>query len=256
MSGKGIITTKAFRNRRLAVDNTQNIEQKESKKGFSGLQVFAMVTGAVILAVVITLVAAWAYLFPRPFKPVILTSSEQAQLEAKLDKVESFASATPAPPISSPKDQPEKGHDKESRLTPQAYSEEGASREVVFSEREVNALVATNTDLADKLAVDLSDNLVSARLLVPVDPDVPFFGGKTLRVRAGVEVAYREGRPVVKLRGVSLMGVPLPNAWMGGIKNMDLVHEFSGDEGFWKAFGEGVASITVGEGKIHIVLKE
>ena len=60
----------------------------------------------------------------------------------------------------------------------------------------------------------------------------PVFGGKTVRVRAGVEMAYQDNRPVVKLRGVSLMGVPIPNAWLGNMKNVDLVKEFSGDQGF------------------------
>ena len=117
-------------------------------------------------------------------------------------------------------------------------------------------MIATNTDLADKFAVDLADNLVSARLLIPVDPDFPVLGGKTLRARAGVEVAYREGRPVVRIRGVSLMGVPMPNAWLGGLKNIDLVQEFGAEKGFWKAFADGVESISVREGRIHIVMKE
>jgi hypothetical protein len=55
---------------------------------------------------------------------------------------------------------------------------------------------------------------VSARLLVPVDPDFPILGGETLKVRAGLELAYRLGKPVVVLKGISVMGVPLPNAWM------------------------------------------
>jgi len=33
--------------------------------------------------------------------------------------------------------------------------------------------LATNTDLAHKLAIDLSKNLASAKLLVPLDPDMP-----------------------------------------------------------------------------------
>lgn len=235
------------------MDNTQNTGQKESKKGFSGCQVAAIAGGAVVLTVIVTLFAAWSFLFPRPFKPVVLTPVEQQQLDGKLDRLEISVEESPAVGRGR---EPEQDYDAEGRLIPRPYSEEGESREVSFTEREVNALIATNTDLADKFAVDLADNLVSARMLVPVDPDFPFFGGKTLRVRAGVEVAFRSGKPVVKLRGVSLMGVPMPNAWLGGMKNIDLVEEFSADRGFWKAFGDGVESIEVGEGKIHVVLKK
>ena len=82
------------------------------------------------------------------------------------------------------------------------------------------------------------------------------FGGKILRVRGGVELAYREERPVVKLRGLSVMGVPIPNAWLGGLKNIDLVREFGGEEGFWKSFADGVETISVMDGELKIQLKE
>ena len=239
------------------MENTQNSVQKERKKGFTGLQVFAIILGTIILTAGITLFAAWIYLFPKPFEPVVLTTVEKQQLEAKLDQFASAGITTGQK--SEPgktKSKPEEEFTEDGRLKPQKYSEEGASRDVLFTEREVNALVATNTDLADKLAIDLSDNLVSARMRVPVDPDFPFFGGKTLRLRAGVEIAYRDGRPVVKIKGVSLMGVPLPNAWIGGIKNIDLVEEFSAEEGFWKAFAAGVQSISVQDGTLKVTLRE
>lgn len=232
------------------------VEQKESKKGFSGLQVFGIVSLVVVVTVVATLLAARAYLFPRPFAPVVLTPVEQQQLDAKLDRLDAFPPSAQSPPSQVKKSEPESDYTEDGRLRPQAYTEDGASREVNFTEREINAIIATNTDLADKLVIDLADNLVSARLLVPVDPDFPMLGGKILRVKAGVELAYKEGRPVVKLRGVSLMGVPLPNAWLGGMKNIDLVREFSADEGAWKAFSDGVESISVVEGRIQVRLKE
>ena len=116
--------------------------------------------------------------------------------------------------------------------------------------------MAKNTDLARKLAIDLSDDLVSAKLLVPMDPDFPILGGQILKVRTGVEVAYRDSKPVVVLRGVSIMGVPMPNAWIGGIKNIDLVQEFGNDKGFWKSFADGVEDIRVEDGRIKIKLKE
>ena len=116
--------------------------------------------------------------------------------------------------------------------------------------------MAKNTDLARKLAIDLSDNLMSAKLLIPVDEDFPIMGGQILKVRAGVELAYRESRPIVVLKGVSIMGVPVPNAWLGGLKNIDLVEQYGTDAGFWKAFADGVEHINVEDGTIRIQLKE
>ena len=46
----------------------------------------------------------------------------------------------------------------------------------------------------------------------PADTDITVMGGRVLRVNAGLALAYRDDRPVVKLRGISIMGVPLPNA--------------------------------------------
>jgi len=231
------------------------------KSGFSGMQVFGIVVLVMVLTIVGTIFAARAWLFPSSFTPVVLSQQEETQLENKLQRFEMIGGSTATPrlqknqPSTNAQDNAEKRLPAGS-LKPEAYSEEGASREITLSEREINAILAKNTDLADKLAVDFADNLVSAKMLIPVDPDFPMFGGKILRVKAGVELAYRETRPVVKIRGVSIMGVPVPAAWMGGLKNIDLIEQFGTDEGFWKTFSDGVDSITVQEGQLHVQLKE
>ncbi len=226
------------------------------KKGFSGLQVFGIAILVMVVAVAGTIFAARAWFFPRPFKPVVLSQQEEKRLEHKLEQFER-PGYKPLPAAKTSKTEPQKNDWLPGgRLKPEAYSEKGASREINLSERELNGLLAKNTDLARKVAIDLSDDLVSARLLLPVDPDFPILGGKTLRVRAGLELAYRDRHPVVKIRGVSIMGVPVPAVWLGGLKNVDLVREFGSDQGFWKAFADGVESITIREGRLHIKLKE
>jgi hypothetical protein len=93
-------------------------------------------------------------------------------------------------------------------------------------------------------------------LLLPVDPDFPVLGGQILKVRAGLELAYRNNRPVVVLKGISVMGVPVPNAWLGGMKNIDLVEYYGQETGFWKAFADGVDNVRIEDGNITMVLKE
>ena len=239
-----------------SVENTQNSVQKERKKGFTGLQVFAIVAGTILVTVAVTLFAAWTYLFPKPFEPVVLSAKEKQELETKLDRFEAPGVPSELAGGKGTEEEKEEEFTADGRLQPQKYSENDANRNVVFTEREVNALVATNTDLADKMAIFLSVDLIFVWMRIPVYPDLPFFGGKTLRAKAGVETAYRQGRPVVIVKGVSVMGVPLPNAWIGGIKNMDLVEEFSAEEGVWKAFADGVESISVHEGNLKVTLKE
>jgi len=218
---------------------------KREKKGLGWLQVLGIVIVAMLITVAITLWLVKVYLFPSEFTPVTLNESEQRVLDRKLQYLDQ--TTPPATGRAGADTRP---------LEPQPYSEDGASREVRFSERELNGLIANNTDLARKVAIDLSDDLISAVILMPMEPDFPIMGGKTLRVRAGVMFTYDNERPIVKLRGVSIMGVPLPNAWLGGLKNIDLVREFGSDEGFWKAFADGVDLIRVGDGKLFIKLKE
>jgi hypothetical protein len=69
-------------------------------------------------------------------------------------------------------------------------------------------------------------------------------------------MAYVNAQPRVVLKGVSVMGVPVPSAWLGGLKNVDLVTEFGAGPGFWKSFSEGVEDIRVEDGRIKIKLKE
>ena len=97
---------------------------------------------------------------------------------------------------------------------------------------------------------------LAAKLLVPLEEDFPVLGGKTLKVRAGVELAYINQRPVVVLKGVSVMGVPIPNAWLGGMKNIDLIEYYGNETGFWKAFADGVDNIRIEDGHVTMVLKE
>lgn len=225
----------------------QGHQEPQIRKSFSGMQVFGLVIGAMCIAIFATAIAIKIFLFPGPFKPVVLSDREEQQLTTKLGVFEGVGEAPQQEKSKSTND---------GTLQPERYSEEGNSREIRFTERELNSMIDKNTDLAEKLAIDLAQNMVSIKLLIPLDPDFPVLGGKTLKVKAGAELAYREGRPVVKLKGVSIMGVPMPNAWLGGLKNIDLVKEFGADEGFWKSFSAGVENISVVEGFLKIQLKE
>jgi hypothetical protein len=207
---------------------------------------FCLVVLVIIVTAFVTVRLTTAYLFPRSFEPVELNHAEQQVLAAKVKNLHFELRTTPPSKKNSAAERPV--------LEPQRYSEVGASREVSFSEREINALIANNTDLASKVAVDLSQDLVSVRILIPLDPEMPIMGGKTLKASAGLELAYRHGRPVVVLKGVSLWGVPMPNSWLGNLKEVDLVHEF-GNEGFWKDFAAGVDYISVGDESLTVKLK-
>ena len=142
------------------------------------------------------------------------------------------------------------------RLEPERYTEDPAKREIRITEKELNALIAKDEETARRVAIDLSDDMISLKLVIPVDNDFPILGGKTLRLSFGVTLRHEAGKPVVVLRGVSIGGIPIPNAWLGNIKNIDLVKEFGSQRGFWSAFSEGVEGIKVSDGALFIKLKE
>jgi len=228
------------------VDTSREEEKKPG--GLKGIHVLWIVLGTILVTAAVTFWAVRTYIYAHDFKPVELSSKEQKQLDSKL-RLLGYTPAAAAPAADKPETDSQ-------WLRPERYDETHGKRELFFTERELNGLLANNKDLARKLAVDLSDDMVSARLLVNVDPDFPVLGGKTLRVSAGVEAAFHDRRPIVKLRGVSVMGIPVPNAWLGGLKNVDLIGEFGDAGGFWHAFAEGVEDIQVEDGRLKISLKE
>jgi len=221
---------------------------------------FAMHWSQLLLIVFFTIVVTmggtyWflkTYYFSSSFKPVALNAKEERTLGTKLQAL-GFDFNLSAPRSN---DKNTQEIDKNGFLKPEQYSEKNARREISFTERELNALLARNTDLAQKLAIDLASDMVSAKLLVPLEEDFPVLGGKTLRVNAGVGMAYQNQKPVIILKGISIMGIPIPNAWLGGLKNIDLVSEFGIDPGFWQSFAAGVEGIQVVDGQINIKLKE
>ena len=181
------------------------------RTGLRGPQIALIVIGTIVVTAGITYWLLSQYVFLKEFKPVQLKPQEEQVLNSKLQAI-GFDVREAKADVKDVRSGGKAAKTTGPPLEPEPYSEIGAKREVEFSERELNAMLAKNTDLAQKLAIDLSENLVSAKLLVPMDEGFPILGGKTLRASAGMELAYRDNRPVVVLKGISIMGVPMPNA--------------------------------------------
>lgn len=223
------------------LENDHNETGQTKKRGC--LRTLGIILVTSIISIVGSILVLNYYIFPSRLEPVELSQHEESTLNSKLKQF-----GLPTLPSQSAANSP--------AIEPEAYSEVGASREINFTEKELNAMLAKNTDLADKVAIDLAENLASAKIIIPLDPDFPILGGKTLKVNAGAELSYANGRPTVILKGVKVWGVPIPNAWLGNLKNVDLIKEFGGNEGFWKSFADGVENISVTEGQLKIKLKE
>jgi len=171
------------------------MEPSPEKPRLSAAKLFGIILAAMMLTMATGLFLVKFWLFPPPFAPVVLSQDEEQRLERKLERFE-YGGGRPAPPSRKPE-----AVISPSDLKPEAYSEEGASREIRLSEREINGLIAQNTDLAQRMAVDFSKDLVSVKLLIPVDPDFPIMGGKVLKVRAGAGQAHENPSPPARWQG-------------------------------------------------------
>lgn len=190
-----------------------------------------------LVTALISLFVARIWLFEPNVTPVVLNSQERSQLEEKLRILDSASSP-------------------EARISPEQYTEQPEDRVIYLAQRELNALIAHDGRLANKASVDLSKDKISAGLLVTLPEEMPIMPGKTVKVTAGLQVGYKDGRPSIVVEGVSLMGIPLPSNWLGGVKGKDLVKTNTSDGGIWKVFSEGIRDLSVEEGRMRIELKE
>lgn len=209
---------------------------------------------AAALFIVLVILSAWWVkhnVYASPFSPTKLSQEEQQTLTAKLDRLERGVQKDGRSPGKGPDDKTGEG-----RLVPERYTEDPARREIRITERELNGIIAKDEETARRVAVHLSDDLVSVKVVMPIDPDFPILGGKTLRLNFGITLRHKAGKPVIALRGVSIGGVPLPNAWLGDLKNIDLVREFGDQGGFWDFLSKGVEDLKVSDGSLYVKLKE
>lgn len=235
---------------------------RSKQRGFSGGQLFLIILATIAITIGITFFVIRTYIFPAPMTPVTLSASEEQKLDDKLNQLGWQGQSQPKArqvDTRSPQRggaQGASGQKDLGELTPQPYREFDADRQVTFSEKEVNSMIARSPDFAKRAAIDFSNDLASATVLITVPRDFPIMAGETLRVNAGLDIHLDHNRrPVVALVGVSLMGVPIPNAWLGNMKNVNLVSEF-GDRGFWNTFADGVEDIQIRDGELSIKLRQ
>ena len=202
----------------------------------------------VLLILLLILAGAWiAYLLQAQRDvPVTLTPQEQRALDHKLATLRDAAVADPRPERVPP---PAPEHADERALAPEIYAEDPHRRRIRFTERELNAAIARDPALAGRAAVRLSPGQVSASFLIDVPEDLPLLGGRSLRVRTGLQLLTQDDRLEARLLGISVGGVPLPGAWLGGWKGSDLLAT-SGLGGL----GAGIEALEVREGELELLL--
>ncbi len=232
-------------------------EKSVESKGFR-FRWYHFLLGMIFSTLFAFFLAFWwlkSNLYADKHKPVKLSQTEQVALDKKINQLQNTAKPSNIEEVATENDNDYPVYS-DRPLEAEAYSEKGASREIILSQRELNALIANNPEMSEMVAVDLSKDLLSLKILVPMDQDIIFLGGKTLKLKAGVALSYADSKPVVALQGVTLGGVPMPNAWLGGLKYENLVKEFGDEGGFWEMFSKGVEDLEIVEGGLRIKLRE
>ena len=183
--------------------------------------VSCLLVGLIVFLLVALIAGGMWWWFNRPIKPVELSEKEQVVLEEKVEGLE------------------------------EPVYEEG-TKEIIFTERELNGLLNQNTDLGEKLKFSLGTNEVHARLETDMDEDLPVVGGKKLKAKARFVVGDTDGRPSLILEDLTVWGASMPNDWLGGLKGKDLLSEVFGDVPALK----GIEELRIENGRVVIRLAE
>lgn len=181
-----------------------------------------------------------------PFKPVALSAPEQQTLEAKMavlggkvQDVKTQTVSTQELPVPSPPD---------------------PAKTIVLNEREINAWLKEQ-GLGETVKFSIRNGGVAATILAPVEQDVPVLGGHTVRLQVAFNTKLDEHRRfALSLADVSVGGISLPNAWLGGVKGLNLLaqDEDPGAEPspFAKGFAAGIKDFQVRDGELRMVLND
>lgn len=245
----------------------------------------AVLLGCMLLTAILTTWWIRHTFYANPYQPTELSQPEETILEGKLEALDAHPSNglhTTSPTIISSVEVPGRSRaelDAErARLDREAS--QGAAlakpkidplgdelgsdddrRHLVLTERELNGILHTNTDLADRVRIELKEDTIRAGALIPFEADAPLVGGKTLRCKLAIRALLEEdtGRLAIYISDVTVAGIPIPNAWIGEIKNKNLVDNpvspTTGDDGMSR-FADGIRDFKISDGRIDIWLNE
>jgi len=200
---------------------------------------------ALLLVIILTVVITIWWL-GRPIKPVVLSPAEKQAVEEKLDHL-GGAPANKSRAVAQSNDRPKPEPDR-------IYLP--GSRELRLTEREINGLLNENTDLGNSVRLEFGRDAINAYVATPIPEDVPLMGGKMFRARGRFRLSVGNGgEPYAILEDVTVFGLSLPKAWLGGVKGENLLGDAVGKRNGAPIF-KGIKSLRVEPGALVLEVDE
>lgn len=225
----------------------------------------AGITGGVLLALAVSGVLLYRYYFHAHINPTVLSDKEKVVLNEKLERIQTASNAAhiPLDPSTStelnevkllpPVDQELLQRQQDEFLRQQ----EMERRTLTLSSRELNAMLNYQTDFGQTFRIDFKPGYLDIQCVIPVPEDVAVLGGKTLRGSVDVGISkLPEGKLALIVRDVTVCGLPMPNAWLGNIKNQNLIEQFGSENEILKIFADGIEHIEIVDGQMRVRLAE
>jgi len=223
-----------------------------------------------LLLLIVATVAITLWWIQRPIKPVVLSAQEKATVEAKLktlsaDNPPALAAATTNRAAPGATLVPNPGV--EAVELPRAYPLPASNQEpdrpyeagpkvLKLTEREINGLLNANTDLGQSVRLEFARDAINAYVAVPIPNDFPIGGGKMFRARGRFRVSLgNQGAPFAILEDVTVFGLSLPKAWLGGLKGENLLADAVG-EGKGRPVLKGLKSLRVEPGALVLEVED
>ena len=171
------------------------------------------------MLVICATVAITVWYIQRPIKPVVLSAAEKAVVDTKLDHLGGTSGGGPRAPTA---------EGAATRLELDRPYVPG-SKLLRLTERELNGLLNANTELGKTVRFEFGRDAINAYVAAPIPEDVPVLGGKMLRARGRFRVSVTNGAaPYAILEDVTIFGLSLPKAWLGGLKGENLLGDAVG----------------------------
>jgi len=123
-----------------------------------------------------------------------------------------------------------------------------------LTEREINGLLNANTDLGKSVRLEFAQDAISAYVAVRIPDDFPIGGGRMFRGRARFRLSLGNGgQPYAVLEDVTVFGLSLPKAWLGGIKGENLLGDAVGQH---NRLLKGIKSLRIEPGALVLEVED